>query len=130
MARAVIGTDHRASQTKQRPPDENGASNRLSIGNSRHRAKCRPNGKANPTSDKGMTWVAIRHPRRWVAAPVVSALRWHRHSRAAPPRLSFVLAILRGGGIISLLQIFAACRSNLARPRRIVGHRAASGLRY
>src|SRR5690242_13980151 len=101
MARTVTRADGRAEQSKQRAPDKNAVSNGRSIVEGPNRTNCRPNDKANPRSDKHMTWVAVGHPWCWVAAPVVSAPGWYRHSPAAPRQLSFGLAVLCG--ITSLL---------------------------
>ena len=58
----MTGTDRPAEQSKQRSPNEDAVPNRRSVVDSPECANCRPYGKANPSADKRMTWVAIGHP--------------------------------------------------------------------
>lgn len=96
-------------------PDENAVSSRRSVVDSPHGADYCPYGKANASSNKHMTWVAVGHPTCRVTAPVVSTLGWFPHPPALPPPLSFGPAIVCGSLVTSLLYVFAACGRNPAR---------------
>ena len=73
VARAVTCADGRAEESEQRPSEENCVPHRLAVFASGDRSDCRPNGKADPSSDKQMTGIAVG-PWYWIAAPVVSTL--------------------------------------------------------